>query len=59
MAKLKVEDRKIVLKRLFGNKYVCQKCKSVTKVNPMRLEKARCRKCGSKALRPIKKERKK
>ncbi len=59
MAKLKIEDMKIVMKRLFGKKFVCQKCKSVIKLNPARLSKARCRKCGSKALRPIKKEKKK
>jgi ribosomal protein L40E len=45
-------------KRMFKNIYVCRKCKSKLRANPMkvRLGKISCRKCGSKALRPIKKK---
>jgi ribosomal protein L40E len=45
-------------KRMFKNVYVCRKCKSKLRANPMkvRLGKISCRKCGSKALRPIKKK---
>ncbi len=42
--------------RLFGRVYVCRKCKRKKRCDPskVRLGKAMCRKCGSKALRPIK-----
>ncbi|MBS1266618.1 MAG: 50S ribosomal protein L40e [Candidatus Woesearchaeota archaeon] len=40
-------------KRLFKNKYVCKKCKSVRRAPVMKVlaGQIKCRKCGSKALR--------
>jgi len=45
-------------KRMFRNIFVCRKCKNKIRAHPMkvRLGKVSCRKCGSKALRPIKKK---
>ena len=39
--------------RLFKNKFVCRKCKGVTKTNNMKViaGKVSCRKCSGKALR--------
>ena len=44
--------------RLFKNKYVCKKCKSTIRASPMMVlqGKVACRKCGSKALRPVRKK---
>lgn len=44
-------------KRIFGNVFVCRKCKSRRKADNARVLKKEvvCRKCGSTALRPIKK----
>ncbi|MBW2993753.1 50S ribosomal protein L40e [Candidatus Woesearchaeota archaeon] len=45
-------------KRMFKNVFVCKRCKTKIKAPPMkiRLEKISCRKCGYKALRPVKKK---
>lgn len=45
-------------KRLFRNMFVCRKCKSKLRAQPIkvRLGKVSCRKCGSKALRPVRKK---
>lgn len=42
--------------RLFNNVYVCRKCKTKRKaaLGKIRLNKVKCRRCGSKAFRPIK-----
>ncbi|MBD3155678.1 MAG: 50S ribosomal protein L40e [Candidatus Aenigmarchaeota archaeon] len=47
-------------KRLFDRVFVCKKCKSKirTDYSRVREKKIKCRKCGSKSLRPKKKERK-
>ncbi|MFC1697366.1 50S ribosomal protein L40e [Nanoarchaeota archaeon] len=44
--------------RLFQNKFVCKKCKSTIKATNMKViqKKVSCRKCGSKALRPVRKK---
>ena len=44
--------------RLFQNKFVCKSCKSTTKAPNLKVieGKASCRKCGSNALRPLKKK---
>jgi len=50
MAKFKEAE-----KRLFHNVYVCRRCKSKIRIgNPSAIKygKAKCRKCGYKALRP-------
>jgi len=46
--------------RLYKRVYVCRKCKSKIRADPLKvmLGKVRCRKCGSTALRPKRKERK-
>jgi ribosomal protein L40E len=45
-------------KRLMRNKFVCKKCKSVIRAPSMKVleGKIKCRKCGKKALRPIRKK---
>lgn len=45
-------------KRLFGNVFVCRKCKTRMKADPAKIMKGmiRCKKCNSVALRPIKKK---
>ena len=45
-------------KRLFGNVFVCRKCKTKMRADPAKIMsgKISCRKCSSKALRPIKKK---
>ena len=43
-------------KRLFENVYVCMKCKA--KIRSGKGKPDRCRKCGSKELRPKKKRKK-
>ena len=44
--------------RLFKNIFVCRKCKSKIRASPMKISigKISCRKCGSKALRPVRKK---
>jgi len=44
--------------RLFHNKFVCKKCKSVIKAPNLAVlqGKVSCRKCGSSALRPVRKK---
>jgi len=43
--------------RMFHNVFVCKKCKSKIRTSMTRVlqKKTMCRRCGSKALRPIKK----
>lgn len=45
-------------KRLFSNIYVCRSCKSKIRADPAKVMKGavRCRKCFSRALRPVKKK---
>jgi len=45
-------------KRLFGNVFVCRKCKTKMKADPAKIMKSKisCKKCSSPALRPIKKK---
>lgn len=47
-------------KRLFSRVFVCMKCRAKIKtdLSKIRAGKSKCRKCGSKQLRPIHKERK-
>lgn len=44
--------------RMFRNMFVCRKCKTKIRASSMkvRLGKISCRKCNSKALRPVKKK---
>jgi len=44
--------------RLFRNIFVCRKCKSKIRASAMKvsLGKVSCRKCGNKALRPVRKK---
>lgn len=44
--------------RIITNIFVCRKCKSKIRTQPLRitLGKVKCRKCGSKALRAIRKK---
>jgi len=44
--------------RMFRNIFVCRKCKSKIRSSMMKVlaGKVSCRKCGSKALRPIRKK---
>ncbi|MBL7147479.1 MAG: 50S ribosomal protein L40e [Nanoarchaeota archaeon] len=44
--------------RLYHNIFVCRKCKSKIRSTPLKIiqKKAKCRKCGSKALRPVRKK---
>lgn len=51
-----IEDT--VRERLFENVYVCMKCKAKVKAKPRKVRdgKVKCRKCGSKDLRPKSKE---
>lgn len=44
--------------RLFHNIFVCKKCKTKIRAPTLKVlaGKVKCRKCGSKALRPIKKK---
>jgi len=43
--------------RLYKNIFVCKKCKAKIRADPRKIleGKIRCRKCGKKAFRPIKK----
>jgi len=42
--------------RLYNNVFVCRKCKTKRRaaINMIRLKKVKCRRCGGKAFRPIK-----
>ena len=44
--------------RLFRNIFICKKCKSKIRASSMKVTqgKIRCRKCNSRALRPIRKK---
>jgi ribosomal protein L40E len=46
------------MNRLFKNVFVCKSCKSKLKVSAQRVleGKAKCRKCGKRAFRPLKKK---
>ena len=48
-------------KRLFANVYVCRSCKAKIRSNPQKINlgKQKCRKCGKKVFRPIKKTQQK
>jgi len=45
-------------KRLFGNMFVCRKCKTKMRCDPAKVRKGRisCRGCSSRALRPVRKK---
>lgn len=45
-------------KRLFKNVFVCKKCQTKIKTQPLKVleGKVKCRKCGSKKFRPLKKK---
>lgn len=45
-------------KRIFGNVFVCRKCKTKMRADPAKIMKGKisCKKCNSPALRPIKKK---
>lgn len=45
-------------KRLFGNVFVCRKCKTKMRADPAKVRKGKvsCRGCTSKALRPVRKK---
>jgi ribosomal protein L40E len=44
--------------RMFRNIFVCRKCKSKIRASSMKVSqgKVKCRKCGSRALRPVRKK---
>ena len=44
--------------RLFKNVFVCKNCQAKIRADPQKImrEKVRCRKCGKKAFRPIKRK---
>jgi ribosomal protein L40E len=44
--------------RMFRNKFVCKKCKTVVKAPNLKVlgGKVSCRKCSSKSLRPVRKK---
>ncbi len=44
--------------RLFKNVFVCKKCKKKIRAEPRKVieGKVKCRKCGSKKLRPLKRK---
>ena len=44
--------------RLFKNVFVCKNCQSKKKADPLKIleGKVKCRKCGKKAFRPLKKK---
>ncbi len=44
--------------RLFRHKFACKKCKTVVKAPSSKIiaEKISCRRCGSKAFRPLRKK---
>lgn len=49
-----------VVHRLFENVFICMKCNAKIRADPYKVAegKIKCRKCGSKKLRPKSKERK-
>ena len=51
---------KEAMDRLFGNIFVCKKCKTKIRAKPARVLKNQiaCRRCGYKQLRPINKTKK-
>ena len=44
--------------RIFRNIFICKKCKSRIRASSMKViqGKIKCRKCGSRALRPVRKK---
>jgi len=44
--------------RLFKNVFVCKKCQSKIRAKPLKIleKKVKCRKCGRKSLRPLRKK---
>ncbi|MEM5793130.1 MAG: 50S ribosomal protein L40e [Candidatus Aenigmatarchaeota archaeon] len=48
------------MNRIFNRVFVCKKCKSKLKADFTKIKsgKVKCRKCGSRALRPKRKEKK-
>jgi len=44
--------------RIFRNIFICKKCKSRIRASSMKVTqgKVKCRKCGSRALRPVRKK---
>jgi ribosomal protein L40E len=48
------------INRMFGNVFVCKKCKTKRRADPTRVLKGLipCRRCGYKAMRPISKGKK-
>ena len=44
--------------RLFKNVFVCKNCKSKLRADPLKIleGKIKCRKCGKKAFRPLRKK---
>lgn len=57
MPKAKVPE---VMKRVYDRVFVCMKCNAKIRADlqKVKAKKIKCRKCGSKALRPKSKERK-
>ena len=55
MAKQKLPE---AFERLFNRVFVCRKCKHKIRADPQKIMqgKVKCRHCGSKSLRPKKKE---
>ena len=51
----KIEE---AMNRLFKNKFVCLNCKSTIRADIQKIlkEKVKCRKCGKKKFRPLKKK---
>ncbi|MBI5347683.1 MAG: 50S ribosomal protein L40e [Candidatus Aenigmarchaeota archaeon] len=49
----------VAMKRLFLNVFICMKCNAKRRANPdmVKKRKIKCRKCGSKQLRPKAKEK--
>ncbi len=45
-------------RRLYGNVFVCRKCKTKMRTDAAKVKKGRisCKKCTSKALRPVRKK---
>ena len=45
-------------KRLYGNVFVCRKCKTKIRADPPKVKKGKisCKKCTSTALRPVRKK---
>jgi len=45
-------------KRMFKNVFVCKNCRSKIRADPQKIlqKKVKCRKCGKKSFRPLKKK---